>query len=88
MGGTQVARSEKKWVAQGRTILFVDESGFYLLAGVVKTWSPVGERPLIREWVSREHLSAICGISEAGALYLVQQERAFDGEGVTGWSGS
>ena len=77
-----MARSQKKWVEEGRTILFVDESGFYLLPAVVRTWSPVGERPLIREWVSRDHLSAICGISEAGALYLVQQERAFDGDGV------
>lgn len=78
----EVARSEKKWVEKGRTILFVDESGFYLLPTVVRTWSPVGERPLLREWVSRDHLSAICGISGAGQLYLLQQEKAFDGEGV------
>lgn len=77
-----VAYSEKKWVEEERTILFVDESGFYLLPSVVRTWSPVGHRPLLREWVSRDHLSAICAITEAGELYLVQQEQAFDGDGV------
>lgn len=78
----EVACSEKKWVEEGRTILFVDESGFYLLPSVVRTWSPVGHRPVLREWVSRDHLSAIGGISEGGQLYLLQQEKAFDGEGV------
>ena len=78
----EVASSQKKWVAEGRTILFVDESGFYLLPSVVRTWSPVGERPVLREWVSRDHLSAICGISEVGRLYWLVQEEAFDGEGV------
>jgi len=80
-----MACSQKKWVGEGRTILFVDESGFYLLPSVVRTWSPVGYRPILREWVSRDHLSAIAGISEAGQLYLLQQERAFDGEGVVGF---
>jgi transposase len=78
----EVAFTEKKWVAQERTILFVDESGFYLLPSVVRTWSPVGERPLLREWVSRGHLSAICAITEEGELYFRQQEKAFDGDGV------
>ncbi len=80
-----MAFSEKKWVEEGRTILFVDESGFYLLPSLVRTWSPVGHRPVLREWVSRDHLSAICGITECGQLYLVQQEKAFDGDGVVGF---
>jgi transposase len=75
----------KKWVGEGRTILFVDESGFYLLCGLVRTRSPVGQRPLLREWVSRDHLSAICGITEGGELYFWQQEKAFDGDGVVGF---
>lgn len=77
-----MAISEKKWVEEKRTIFFVDESGFYLLPCVVRTWSPVGQRPLLREWVSRDHLSAICAISESGELFLLQQEKAFDGDGV------
>jgi transposase len=81
----EMACSEKKWVEEGRTILFVDESGFYLLPSVVRTWSPVGERPLLREWVSRDHLSVIGGISEEGQLYLLQQEKAFDGDGIVGF---
>ena len=81
----EVACSEKKWIEEGRTILFVDESGFYLLPSMVRTWSPVGQRPLLREWVSRDHLSAICGITQCGELYFWQQEKAFDGEGVVGF---
>lgn len=78
----EVACSEKKWVEEERTILFVDESGFYLLPCVVRTWSPVGQRPLLREWVSRDHLSVICAITGEGELYFWQQEQAFDGDGI------
>ncbi len=81
----KVAFAQKKWIAQGRTILFVDESGFYLLPCVVRSWSPIGHRPLLREWVSRDHLSVIGGISEIGQLYWLQQEAAFDGDGVVGF---
>src|SRR5829696_5645242 len=58
---TGVACSEKKWLRQKRTILFVDESGFYLLPHVVRTWSRRGRRPLLQDCGSRrkEHLSAI-----------------------------
>jgi transposase len=85
MERADMAGSQKKWVEEGRAILFVDECGFYLLPSVVRTWSPVGERPILREWVSRDHLSAICGISEGGELHWLQQEVAFDGEGVVGF---
>ena len=49
---------------------------------------PVGHRPLLGEWVSRDHLSAMWAISEQGEegeLYLQQQEKAFDGDGVVGF---
>jgi len=82
---TRVARSQKKWIGEGRTILFVDESGFYLLPCVVRSWSAVGRRPVLREWLSRDHLSAIAGISEDGQLYILEQEWAFDGEDIVGF---
>jgi hypothetical protein len=68
----RLARSQKKWVEEGRTILFIDESGFYLLPALVSTWAPKGERPVLIEQLTRDHLSVICGISEVGQLYLLQ----------------
>jgi transposase len=78
----EVARSKKRWLRQKRTILFVDESGFYLLPALVSTWAPIGERPLLVEQVTNDHLSAIGGITLQGGLYMLSQECSFDGSGV------
>src|ERR1700683_5388651 len=39
----------------GRTVVFVDESGFYLLPAVVKTYGPEGQTPIVDEWLTRDH---------------------------------
>jgi transposase len=58
-----------------RTLVFVDESGFYLLPGVVRTYGPKGETPVIDEWQTRDHLSVMAGVTPAGKLYtLVRPE--------------
>jgi hypothetical protein len=64
---------------EGRTLVFVDESGFYLLPGVLQTYAPRGKTPIIRAPLSRDHLSAISGITPEGKLYLKVQERAILG---------
>jgi len=60
----------------------VDQSGFYLLPAVVRTYAPVGKTPLLQEELSRDHLSAISAISLDGKLYMMEQERAFKAEDV------
>lgn len=62
----------------------MDESGFYLLPHVVRTWARRGQRPVLRESGSRrnEHLSAIAAITLGGELYLVSQEESFNSSGV------
>src|SRR4051794_7489091 len=40
-----------------RRLLFEDESGFYLLPGLVRTYAPQGETPVIRAKQTRDHLS-------------------------------
>jgi len=60
----------------------VDESGFRLLPAVVRTWAPRGQTPVLREWLSWDHLSVISAITPAGELYLSIQERAFKGQDV------
>ncbi|MCE9561255.1 MAG: IS630 family transposase [Planctomycetes bacterium] len=58
-----------------RTLVFVDESGFYLLPGVVRTYGPKGQTPIVDEKQSRDHLSVMAGVTPAGKLYtLVRQE--------------
>ena len=63
-------------------ILWVDESGFYLLPGLVRTYAPRGQTPILRVPLSRDHLSAISAISPDGALVLMAQERSLNGADV------
>ena len=62
--------------------MFVDQSGFYLLPTVVRTYAPIGQTPILQEQLSRDHLSVISGISLEGKLLMMEQERAFKGEDV------
>jgi transposase len=58
-----------------QTLVFTDESGFYLLPGVVRTYAPQGEPPIIKEWQTRDHLSVMGGITREARFYsLVRQE--------------
>jgi transposase len=77
-----VARDQKGAEAQQQTILFLDESGFYPLPSVVRTYAPVGQTPILREWCTRDHLSAISAISPEGKLYFHSQGRAIDSADV------
>jgi hypothetical protein len=54
-----------------RTLIFEDESGFYLLPGVVKTYAPEGLTPVLREKQTGDHLSVIGGMSPEGRVYTL-----------------
>jgi hypothetical protein len=60
--------------------VFCDQSGFYLLPMVVRTYAPVGKTPILKENLTRDHLSAMSAITLDGKLYMIEQERAFKGE--------
>ena len=62
--------------------MFADQSGFYLLPMVVRTYAPVGKTPVLKEHLTRDHLSAMSAIALDGKLYMMEQERAFKGEDV------
>jgi transposase len=51
----------------------VDESAFYLLPGVVRTYAPKGRTPILRFPLSRDHLAAMSGITTGGRLFLKLQ---------------
>src|SRR5207237_1001108 len=58
-----------------RELVLVDESGFYLLPGVVKTYSPKGETPIIHQWQTRDHLSVMGAVTARGKIAtMVRQE--------------
>lgn len=63
-------------------MVWVDESGFYLLPAVASTWAPVGKTPILRSKLSRERFSAISGITLEGGLYLMMKEGSFKGPDV------
>jgi transposase len=65
-----MACTQKKARREGRTIVFVDESGLYLLPFLAKTYAPAGATPVLRVRLAQEHLSIIGGITERGQLYL------------------
>jgi transposase len=75
-----VAFPQKGALKEGTTIVFCDQTGFYLLPMVVRTYAPVGKTPILKENLTRDHLSAMSGITLEGKLYMMEQDRAFKGE--------
>jgi transposase len=63
----------------------VDESGFYLLPGLVRTYAPIGQTPVLRAPLSRDHLSVIAGLTLEGRLLMQMQERAYQGPDIVGY---
>ena len=75
----------KKAETEDRTVMFVDESGFYQLPAAVRTWAPRGGTPVLRAPLDYEHLSVISGITPAGKLYMRVFEQSISGEEVVGF---
>jgi transposase len=54
----------------------VDESGFYLLPSVVRTYAPVGETPILHHTLSHDHLSVIGAVGLHEKLYFQVHDKA------------
>jgi transposase len=67
------ARSER------RVLVFEDESGFYLLPAVVKTYAPKGQTPVIRAKLTRDHLSVMGGMTPQGKVYTLARQESLTG---------
>lgn len=80
-----MAAPQKKAGKEGRKVVFVDESGCYLLPAVVRTFAPVGETPVLAEKLTREHLSAISAITLEGKLLVRTQDHSFHGTEAAGF---
>ena len=77
-----MARPSSKAQAEERTLLFVDEAGFYLLPFVARTYAPVGQTPVLRAPLSHDHLSMISALTPDGRLFTHLQDDAFRGPAI------
>lgn len=77
MVGRALAGTQKKAEAEERTIVWVDEAGFYLLPARVRTYAPRGQTPVLRVPLTRDHLSAISALTTRGRVLMQVQDEAF-----------
>jgi transposase len=62
-----------------RVLVFEDESGFYLLPGLVRTYAPKAQTPVIRERHTRDHLSVMGGMTPEGKVYTLARQESLNG---------
>jgi transposase len=65
--------------AERRTLVFVDEAGFYLLPSVMKTYAPRAQTPVLRAKLTRDHLSVMGGMTPAGRIYTLARQESLSG---------
>lgn len=69
----------KKAILERRILVFVDESGFYLLPAILKSYAPCGETPILKVFQTRDHLSVMSGITPQGWLFTKTRYDALKG---------
>ena len=62
-----------------RVLVFEDESGFYPLPGLVRTYAPQARTPVIREKQTRDHLSVVGGMTPQGKVYTLARQESLNG---------
>jgi transposase len=74
--------AKKKAEEEKRTIVFVDQSAFYLLPLAVRTYAPVGKTPMLKVKLTRDHLAAMGGMTPAGRIFMQTQDHSYKGPDV------
>ncbi len=69
----------KRSQRERRVLVFEDESGFYLLPGLVRTYAPEADTPVIREKQTRDHLSVMGGMTPEGRVYTLARQESLNG---------
>ncbi len=63
-----------------RTLVFTDESGFYLLPGKVRTYAPRGLTPELHVFQTRDHLSVMGALVHGGyRVYTMVRQKPLNG---------
>jgi transposase len=83
----RLAPGKKNAARLAAHLVFVDESGFLLIPSVRKTWSPVGQTPVLCHRYGHDRISAISGLAVSPkrfhcALYCQLYEDNIQGEEV------
>jgi transposase len=63
-----------------RELVFIDESGYYLLPFTARTYAPIGRTPVLKVFLTRDHLSIMSGVSPTGGLFTMIREDALNGD--------
>ncbi len=69
----------KKTRKERRVLVFEDESAFYLLPGLVRTYAPEAQTPVIKEKQTRDHLSIMGGMTPQGKVYTLVRHKPLNG---------
>src|ERR1051326_1708143 len=77
-----MASAKKKAEQEQRTIVFVDQSAFYLLPMAISTYAPIGQTPVLTVKLTRDHLSAMGGITPEGRIFMQTQDHSYKGPDV------
>jgi len=70
-----LASAQKKALKEGLIITFIDEAGFYLLPGRARTYAPRADTPVLKPFLTYDHLSVMSGITMSGQLYTLVRQR-------------
>jgi transposase len=70
---------KKKARLEHRILVFVDESGFYLLPAVVRTYAPCGHTPILPAFLTHDHLSVMSGITLQSWLFTMTRDDSMNG---------
>src|SRR5260221_7324060 len=84
-GGNSAGQRSKKAADEGRRIVWIDQSGFYLLPHQVRTWARCRQTPVLKVPLTRDHRSAIGALSSDGRLFLRTQPGAYHSTEVVGF---
>jgi hypothetical protein len=69
---------KKKAHLERRILVFVDESGFYLLPAAIRTYAPRGQTPILEFFQTRDHLFIMSGITPHGWLFTMTRDDALN----------
>ena len=70
---------KKKARLEHRILVFVDESGFYLLPAIVRTYAPRGKTPILPVYQTHDHLSVMSGVTPQGWLFTMTRYNSLNG---------
>jgi len=70
---------QRRACRERRVLVFEDESGFYLLPGLVRTYGREGRTPVLREKQTHDHLSVMGGMTPLGQVSTLVRQQSLNG---------